>query len=213
MIRVVLVDDDHLMRAGLRMILDQTDDIDVVAEAENGQQAVERAIEEKPDVVLMDIRMPVMNGIVATKKLVRLPQAPKVVVLTTFENDEYVFDSLRAGASGFLLKRTPPDDLLAGIRTVAGDGAMLAPTVTRLLIEEFASRRTARDPRLVSELTDRETEVLQGIARGLSNDELSEELFISENTVKTHIKHVLTKLGARDRAQAVVMAFESGLMD
>jgi len=214
MIQVLVVDDDHLMRAGLTMIIEQTSDVAVVGEAEDGRQAVLVARRERPDVVLMDVRMPVVDGIEATREIVSLPDPPRVLILTTFELDEYVFNALEAGASGFLLKRTPPEQLIEGIRTVAAGDALLSPSVTRRLIAEFAKRPVERElsPRL-AELTQREREVLVAMARGLSNAELAEELYISENTVKTHVRRVLTKLGARDRVNAVVMAYQGGLME
>lgn len=214
MIQVLVVDDDHLMRAGLKMIIEQTPDVSVVAEAEDGRQAVSAARLERPDVVLMDVRMPVLDGIEATREIASLPEPPRVLILTTFELDEYVFNALQAGASGFLLKRTPPEQLIEGIRTVAAGDALLSPSVTRRLIAEFASRPVEREvsPR-ISELTEREREVLVAMAGGLSNAELAEQLYISENTVKTHVSRVLTKLGARDRVNAVVMAYQGGLMD
>lgn len=213
MIKVLLVDDDHLMRAGLTMIIEQTRDVVVVGEADDGRKSIAMARRERPDVVLMDVRMPVLDGIEATREITSLPDAPRVVILTTFELDEYVFNALQAGASGFLLKRTPPEQLIDGIRTVAAGDALLSPSVTRRLIAEFATRpERAVHPRL-ADLTDREREVLVEMARGLSNEELAETLFISENTVKTHVKKVLTKLGARDRVNAVVMAYQGGLMD
>jgi DNA-binding NarL/FixJ family response regulator len=212
-IKVLLVDDDHLMRAGLTMIIEQTRDVVVVGEADDGRKSIAMARRERPDVVLMDVRMPVLDGIEATREITSLPDAPRVVILTTFELDEYVFNALQAGASGFLLKRTPPEQLIDGIRTVAAGDALLSPSVTRRLIAEFATRpERAVHPRL-ADLTDREREVLVEMARGLSNEELAETLFISENTVKTHVKKVLTKLGARDRVNAVVMAYQGGLMD
>jgi len=212
-IKVLIVDDDHLMRAGLTMIVEQTDDLVVVDQAEDGRQAVTLARRERPDVVLMDVRMPVLDGIEATREMSSLPDPPRVLILTTFELDEYVFNALQAGASGFLLKRTPPEQLIDGIRTVAAGDALLSPSVTKRLIAEFASRpERAVDPKL-ADLTDREREVLVEMARGLSNEELAETLFISENTVKTHVKRVLTKLSVRDRVNAVVLAYQGGLMD
>jgi DNA-binding NarL/FixJ family response regulator len=212
-IEVLLVDDDLLMRAGLRMIIEQAPDLVVSGEAADGEQAVAAARRGRPDVVVMDVRMPVMGGIEATRQITAGADPPKVLILTTFELDEYVFSALKAGASGFLLKRSPPELLIEGIRTVAGGDALLAPSVTRRLIGEFSRQPTrAENPRF-AEMTDREREVLVAIAKGLSNEELAETLFISENTVKTHVKRVLAKLGARDRIQAVVMAYESGLMD
>ena len=213
MIRVLLVDDDQLIRAGLRMIIEQTDDLVVEGEADNGREAIAAAQHNKPDVVVMDVRMPEVDGIEATRVITAGDEPPRVLVLTTFELDEYVFDALEAGASGFLLKRNPPEQFVEAIRVVASGEALLSPSVTRRLIEEFARRpERRRDPRL-SDLTDRELEVLVAMGRGLSNDELAESLFISENTVKTHVHRVMTKLGARDRVQAVVMAYEGGLMD
>lgn len=214
-IRVVLADDDSLMRAGLRMILEQAEGIEVVAEAEDGQEAIDLVRRENPDVVLMDIRMPTLNGIDATRALSAGDSDTKVIVLTTFELEEYVFGALRAGASGFLLKRTEPEQLIDGIRAVAAGDGLLSPSVTMRLIEQFASGSGTRpepDPRLKL-LTEREREVLVRMAAGLSNDEIGEVLFIAENTVKTHVRRVLSKLGSRDRVQAVVVAYESGLMD
>lgn len=213
MIEVLLVDDDQMMRAGLRMILEQSPDITVSGEAGNGEEAIRMARSLRPDVVVMDVRMPVMDGIEATGQITTSDTPMRVLVLTTFEHDEYVFSALQAGASGFLLKRSPPEQLLEGIRTVAEGEALLSPSVTRRLISEFASRPSRSPARRFDELTDREREVLVEMARGLSNEELSEILFISENTVKTHVRRILTKLGARDRVQAVVMAYEGGIMD
>jgi DNA-binding NarL/FixJ family response regulator len=211
---VLVVDDDNLMRAGLTMIIEQTSDVSVVGEAEDGRQGVLAARRELPDVVLMDVRMPVVDGIEATREIVSLPNPPRVLILTTFELDAYVFNALDAGASGFLLKRTPPEQLIEGIRTVAAGDALLSPSVTKRLIAEFARRPVERElSPLLAELTDREREVLVAMARGLSNAELAEELYISENTVKTHVSRVLTKLGARDRVNAVVMAYQGGLME
>jgi DNA-binding NarL/FixJ family response regulator len=213
MIEVLLVDDDLLMRAGLRLIVQQTADLTISGEAADGQQAVAAARRDRPDVVVMDVRMPVMDGIEATRQITAGTDPPKVLVLTTFELDEYVFNALQAGASGFLLKRSPPEQLIDGIRTVAAGDALLSPSVTRRLIEAFSSRPSRRENPRFADMTDREREVLVAIASGLSNEELAETLFISANTVKTHVKRVLTKLGARDRVQAVVMAYEGGLMD
>ncbi|MGI9017363.1 MAG: response regulator [Euzebya sp.] len=213
MIDVLIVDDDQLMRAGLRMIIDQAPDLNVCGEAGDGEQAVVSARRDRPDVVLMDIRMPAMDGIEATSRIVAGPDPPRVLILTTFELDEYVFAALRAGASGFLLKRSPPEELVGGIRTVAAGEGLLAPSVTRRLIQEFSATTMRRRDGRLDALTAREQEVLVAMARGLSNDELAATLFISENTVKTHVKRILAKLNARDRVQAVVLAFESGLMD
>ncbi len=213
MIDVLLVDDDGLMRAGLRMIIEQTSDISVGGEASDGREAVAAARRDRPDVVVMDVRMPVMDGIEATRQITDLGDTPRVLIVTTFELDEYVFRALQAGASGFLLKRSPPEQLLEAIRTVAAGDGLLAPSVTKRLITEFAGRPQRRENPRFADLTDRERQVLREVARGLTNEELAETLYISENTVKTHVKKILLKLGARDRVQAVVMAFEGGLMD
>lgn len=212
MIRVALVDDDALIREGLRMILDQADGIEVIATGSDGRQAVQIAREEHPDLMLVDVRMPNLDGIEATRQITAHPDAPRIIILTTFELDEYVFQALRAGASGFLLKRTEPAKLVEAIRVVAAGEALLSPSVTRRLIDEFSKRPASVSPERLSELTEREHEVLVCIAKGLSNQELAEQLFIADNTVKTHVKRILTKLGARDRAQAIVIAYESGLM-
>jgi len=211
---VLIVDDQALVRAGFRMILDAEEGIDVAGEAADGREAVEEARRLRPDVVLMDVRMPEVDGIEATRQLLADGGVDaKVVMLTTFDMDEYVYDALRAGASGFLLKDVPPEQLVAGIRAVAGGDALLAPSVTRRVIEEFVRRppSSARSLPQLGELTARELEVLKLIARGLSNAEIAKELFVSETTVKTHVAHVLTKLGLRDRVQAVVLAYETGL--
>lgn len=210
MIKVVLVDDDVLIREGLRLIIEQESDLEVAGQAADGKEAMAMVDRLQPDVVLMDIRMPVMDGLAATAAITRASDA-RVIILTTFELDEYVFEALRAGASGFLLKRTPPEQLLEAIRVVAAGEALLAPSVTKKLIEAFAAR-PQREAKAVESLTAREREVLRGIGRGLSNQDLAEELFISDNTVKTHVKRVFLKIGARDRAQAVVIAYEAGLI-
>ena len=212
MIRVVLADDQRLVRTGLRMILSGEADIEVVGEAADGAEAVAVCADVRPDVVLMDVRMPGVDGIAATRTVTRVVDPPRVLVLTTFDLDDVVYDALRAGASGFLLKDAPEDRLTTAIRVVADGGSLFAPSVTRRLIEEF-SRRTAGPPRqALGTLTDRETEVLRHVARGLSNAEIAGELFISEHTVKTHVARMLMKLGLRDRVQAVVLAYESGLV-
>ena len=215
MIRVLIADDHELMRNGLRAILDAQQDIEVVGEAEHGALAVENAIRLHPDVVIMDIRMPRLDGIEATRRLaVQGEKAPKVLVLTTFDLDEYVYQALRAGAAGFLLKDTPPRQLAEAVRTIAAGESLLAPAVTKRLIERYVSRPpgdTARCERF-AELTERELEVLQLITRGLSNAEIGARLFLSEATVKTHVTRILSKLGVRDRVQAVVLAYETGLV-
>jgi DNA-binding NarL/FixJ family response regulator len=215
-VRVLIVDDQALVRTGFRMILEAEDDIDVVGEAANGVEAITEARRLEPDVVLMDVRMPELDGIEATRRLLANGGAgdTKVVMLTTFDMDEYVFDALRAGASGFLLKDVPPERLIDGIRAVAGGDALLAPSITRRLIEEFvrSGPPSSSPPPALGELTGRELEVLQLIARGLSNAEIAKELFVSETTVKTHVAHVLMKLGLRDRVQAVVLAYEAGVV-
>ena len=213
MIRVLLADDQSLVRAGFRMILKSEPDLDVIAEAGDGVAAVELASELEPDVVLMDIRMPEMDGIEATRRIVTTEDSPRVLVLTTFDLDEYVFEGLRAGASGFLLKDAPENQLVAAIRVVAAGGSLFAPSVTRRLIEEFANRRAVADrtPGL-DELTARELEVLRLLARGLTNAEIAKRLFVSEHTVKTHVARILMKLDLRDRTQAVVAAYESKLV-
>jgi DNA-binding NarL/FixJ family response regulator len=212
-IRVLLADDQRLVRSGFRMILAAEPDIDVVGEAADGVEAAEAARALKPDVVLMDIRMPNVDGIEATRRILAGPEPrPHVLVLTTFDLDEYVYEALRAGASGFLLKDAPEDQLVAAIRLAADGGAMFSPSVTRRLIEEFSSRGVREPPPALAELTARELEVLRLLARGLSNPEIAAELVVSEHTVKTHVAHVLQKLDLRDRTQAVVVAYESGLV-
>lgn len=216
MIRVLLADDQALLRGGFRVLLDAESDIEVVGEAADGAHAVELAKQLKPDVVLMDIRMPKLDGLAATKQLVATAGLSDVhvVILTTFEEDEYIFQALRAGASGFLVKDTEPADLIRGIRAVAAGEALLSPSVTRTLIAEFASKAKRSDiaPAL-DELTDREREVMALVAEGLSNDEIGARLFVSPATAKTHVSRAMIKLGARDRAQLVVFAFESGLVN
>ena len=213
MIRVVVADDQRLVRTGLRMILAAVDDVEVVGEAADGHEAVAVCAAQRPDVVLMDVRMPGLDGIDATRAVVAHDDPPRVLVLTTFDLDDVVYDALRAGASGFLLKDAPEDRLVTAIRVVAEGGSLFAPSVTRRLIEEFARAREDRAaPASLGALTDRETEVLRAVARGLSNAEIGTELYVSENTVKTHVARILMKLGLRDRVQAVVLAYESGLV-
>ena len=214
-IRVVVVDDQALVRGGFAMVLNHQSDIEVVAEAGNGLEAVALAREHRPDVVLMDIRMPGMDGLQATALIVaELGAAVRVLILTTFEPDEYVYLALRSGASGFVLKDIPPEQLVVAVRTVAEGGALLAPSVTRRLIGQFASQRAVDTglARRLAELTARERDVVVAVARGRSNAEIAGELFIGPATVKSHVSSVLTKLGLRDRAQIVVTAYEGGLV-
>jgi DNA-binding NarL/FixJ family response regulator len=211
-IRVVLADDQPLVRTGLRMILSAVDDIEVVGEAADGAEAISVCAELEPDVVLMDVRMPRVDGIDATRAVTATDSAPKVLVLTTFDLDDVVYEALRAGASGFLLKDAPEERLITAIRVVADGGSLFAPSVTRALIAEFAQRSRQSPTASVDRLTERETEVLVQIARGLSNAEIAETLFVTENTVKTHVARILMKLGLRDRVQAVVLAYECGLV-
>jgi DNA-binding NarL/FixJ family response regulator len=214
-VRVLIADDQALVRAGFRMILDAEDDIDVVGEASDGLEAVEAARKLEPDVVLMDIRMPELDGIEATRRVLAAngDSPTRVLMLTTFDLNEYVYDALRAGASGFLLKDVPPEQLADGIRVVAGGDALLAPSITRRLIHEFAQAGPPAGPPPpgLDELTTRELEVFKLVARGLSNAEIAAELIVSETTVKTHVARVLMKLGLRDRVQAVVLAYEAGI--
>jgi len=212
MIRVALADDQELVRTGFRMILESEGDITVVGEAEDGAQAFEIVRRERPDVVLMDVRMPVLDGIAATARIVAAGLPTRVLVLTTFDLDEVVFEALRAGAAGFLLKTGPADDLVRAVRVVASGESLLSPSVTRRLVEEFARRPSGAPPAAVSELTPRELDVLKLLARGLSNAEIATELFVEASTVKSHVASILAKLGLRDRVQAVVAAYESGLV-
>ncbi|MGW4805636.1 response regulator [Kitasatospora sp. NPDC004272] len=218
-IRVLIADDQAMVRAGFAALLNAQSDIDVVGDAADGRQAVEASGRTRPDVVLMDVRMPEMDGLEAARRLLDPPPGvvhrPRVLMLTTFDVDDYVYEALRAGASGFLLKDAPPADLISAVRIVAAGDALLAPSVTRRLIADFARSRPAprRDPRLrLNGLTPRETEVLELIARGLSNQEIAARLVLAEQTVKTHVGRILGKLDLRDRAQAVVLAYESGLV-
>ncbi len=214
-IRVLVVDDEQMLRTGFRLILEAQSDIVVIGEADNGDSAVEAVTRLRPDVVLMDIRMPSMNGLEATRKIMAtIPDAPKVVVLTTFDLDEYVYDALKAGASAFLLKDSPQEQLIAAVRVVAAGDALLHPSITRRLIADFASRPTPRDgpPPELAGLSDRELEIMREVARGMSNDEIASKMFLSKATVKTHVAHILAKLGLRDRTQAIVRAYESGLV-
>jgi len=210
-IKVVIADDQAMMRAGFRMILEAQPDIEVVGEAGDGMEAVEVATRLRPDVVLMDIRMPQLDGVEATRRLA----GQRVLILTTFGLDEYIVDTLRAGASGFLLKDAPPEDLVRAVRVVAAGDALLSPAVTRQLLDRVADRLDAPErepPRELEELTERELEVLRLVAQGLSNHEIADRLVVGEATVKTHVSRVLMKLGLRDRVQAVVFAYEAGLV-
>jgi len=211
MITVLIVDDQAMVRGGLRLILEAEDDINVIAEAENGEEGVRLARREKPDVVLMDVRMPVMDGLEATRQITEQIESTRVIVLTTFDLDEYVYGALRNGASGFLLKDAGGDQLVEAVRVIASGDALIAPSVTRRLISEFADRPELAEIKGFDQLTEREVEVLGLVAKGLANSEIGETLFVSESTVKTHVSHILTKLQLRDRVQAVVAAYESGL--
>ena len=214
-VRVVLVDDQALIRTGFKMILETEDDIEVVGEASDGEQAISMTRSVRPDVVLMDVQMPTMDGLEATGRIVRDTNIPsRIVILTTFERDDYVFKALRAGASGFLLKNAPSEELVHAVRVVAAGDALLAPSVTRKVIEGFIRRPAHRSNEIeLRRLTERETEILQLLATGKSNSELADHLFVGEGTIKTHVSSVLTKLGLRDRMQAVIFDYESGLIE
>jgi DNA-binding NarL/FixJ family response regulator len=214
-VRVVLVDDQALIRTGFKMILESEDDIEVVGEASDGEQAITLTRSVRPDVVLMDVQMPTMDGLEATGRIVRDANVPsRIVILTTFERDDYIFEALRAGASGFLLKNAPSEELVHAVRVVGAGDALLAPSVTRKVIEGFIRRPAHRSNEVeLRRLTERETEILQLLATGKSNSELAAHLFVGEGTVKTHVSSVLTKLGLRDRMQAVIFAYESGLIE
>jgi DNA-binding NarL/FixJ family response regulator len=212
-IRVLVADDQSMVRAGFRMLLSDEEDIDVVAEAQNGLEAVEKAARFNPTVVLMDIRMPELDGLEATRRILAADPAARVLILTTFDLDEYIYEALSAGASGFVLKDDPPEQLIAAIRTVAAGEALLSPAVTKRVISQFTRAPRPAPPRGLDELTERELEVFRLIASGLSNAEIGQELFISDTTVKTHVTRVLQKLGLRDRVQAVVLAYRAGLFE
>jgi DNA-binding NarL/FixJ family response regulator len=212
-IRVLVADDQAMVRAGFRMLLSGEQDIEVVAEASNGLEAVEKAARFRPTVVLMDIRMPDLDGLQATQRIIASDDAARILILTTFDLDEYVYEALRAGASGFVLKDDPPEQLLAAVRTVARGEALLSPAITKRVIKRFTRMRQSAPPRQLGDLTERELEVFRQVARGLTNAEIGEELYISETTVKTHITHLLQKLDLRDRVQAVVLAYETELFD
>jgi DNA-binding NarL/FixJ family response regulator len=210
-IRVLVADDQSMVRAGFRMLLSGEDDIEVVAEASNGLEAVAQAARFHPTVVLMDIRMPQLDGLEATRRILATNDDARILILTTFDLDEYVYEALRSGASGFVLKDDPPEQLLAAIRVVASGEALLSPAITKRVIKQFTRMPRPERPRELDELTERELEVFRLIARGLSNAEIARELYISDTTVKTHITHILMKLNLRDRVQAVVLAHETGL--
>jgi DNA-binding NarL/FixJ family response regulator len=211
-IRVLVADDQSMVRAGFRMLLSGEEDIDVVAEASNGLEAVDKAARFHPTVVLMDIRMPELDGIEATRRILGANSAARILILTTFDLDEYVYEALRAGASGFVLKDDPPEQLLAAVRTVAAGEALLSPGVTKRVIKQFTRIPQAAPPPQLDHLTERELAVFRLIARGLTNGEIGKELYISDTTVKTHITHILQKLELRDRVQAVVLAYQTGLV-
>jgi DNA-binding NarL/FixJ family response regulator len=212
-IRVLVADDQSMVRAGFRMLLSGQEDIDVVAEASNGLEAVEKADRFRPDVVLMDIRMPELDGLEATRRILAADNGARILVLTTFDLDEYVYEALRAGASGFVLKDDPPEQLLTAIHVVAGGDALLSPAVTKRVIKQFTRTPRPSPPGQFEDLSEREQEVFRLIARGLSNAEIGKELYISETTVKTHVTHILQKLDLRDRVQVVVLAYQSGLLE
>jgi DNA-binding NarL/FixJ family response regulator len=212
-IRVLVADDQSMVRAGFRMLLSGQEDIDVVAEASNGLEAVEKADRFRPDVILMDIRMPELDGLEATRRILAEDNGARILVLTTFDLDEYVYEALRAGASGFVLKDDPPEQLLTAIHVVAGGDALLSPTVTKRVIKQFTRTPRPSPPEQLEDLSEREQEVFRLIARGLSNGEIGKELYISETTVKTHVTHILQKLDLRDRVQVVVLAYQSGLLE
>ena len=212
-IRVLVADDQSLVRGGFRMLLAGEQDMEIVAEASNGLEAVEKAARFHPTVVLMDIRMPELDGLEATRRILAVDGEARILILTTFDLDEYVYEALRSGASGFVLKDEPPEQLLAAIRTVAAGDALLSPSVTKRVIKQFARTPRPALPKEFDELTTREQEVFRLIAEGLSNVEIGQQLYISDTTVKTHITHILQKLGLRDRVQAVVLAYQTGLFE
>jgi DNA-binding NarL/FixJ family response regulator len=212
-IRVLVADDQSMVRAGFRMLLAGEEDVEVVAEASNGLEAVDKAARFRPTVILMDIRMPDLDGLQATRRILAADHTARILVLTTFDLDEYVYEALRAGASGFVLKDDSPEQLIAAIRTVAGGDALLSPTITKRVIEKFARLPRPAPPKEFDDLSEREVDVFRLLARGLSNGEIAQELYISETTVKTHVTHILQKLNLRDRVQAVVLAYQTGLFD
>jgi DNA-binding NarL/FixJ family response regulator len=212
-VRVLVADDQSMVRAGFRMLLAGEPDIEVVAEASNGLEAVDKAARFRPTVVLMDIRMPELDGLEATRRILADDKGARILILTTFDLDEYVYEALRAGASGFVLKDDPPEQLLAAVRTVAGGDALLSPAITKRVIKQFTRIPHPSPPRELDDLSDRELDVYRLVARGFSNAEIGRELYISDTTVKTHITHILQKLNLRDRVQAVVLAYETGLFE
>ncbi len=212
-IRVLIADDQSMVRAGFRMLLAGEEDMEVVAEASNGLEAVAKAERFDPTVILMDIRMPELDGLQASRRILAADDSARILILTTFGLDEYVYEALRAGASGFVLKDDPPEQLIAAVRTVAAGDALLSPAITKLVIEQFTRIPRPERPRELDELTAREEDILRLIAGGLSNAEIGQELFISETTVKTHVTHILQKLGLRDRVQAVVLAYRTGMVE
>jgi DNA-binding NarL/FixJ family response regulator len=212
-IRVLVADDQSMVRAGFRLLLSGEADVEVVAEASNGLEAVDKAARFRPTVVLMDIRMPELDGLAAARRILAADDAARIIILTTFDLDEYVYEALAAGASGFVLKDDPPEQLIAAIRTVAAGDALLSPTVTKRVIEQFTRISHPAPPKEFDELTARERDVLRLIAGGHSNAEIGRELYISDTTVKTHVTHILQKLGLRDRVQLVVLAYQTGLFD
>jgi DNA-binding NarL/FixJ family response regulator len=212
-IRVLVADDQSMVRSGFRMLLSREEDIEVVAEASNGLEAVDKASRFRPTVVLMDIRMPELDGLEATRRILAADDAARILILTTFDLDEYVYEALRAGASGFVLKDDPAEQLLAAIRIVAGGDALLSPAITKRVIKRFTRIPHPAPPEQLVDLTERELDVFRLITRGLSNAEIGQELYISDTTVKTHITHILQKLNLRDRVQAVVLAYETGLFE
>jgi DNA-binding NarL/FixJ family response regulator len=212
-IKVLVADDQSMVRAGFRMLLSGEDGIEVVAEADNGLEAVDKAARFRPAVVLMDIRMPELDGLEATRRILAADPAARILILTTFDLDEYIYEALQAGASGFVLKDEPPEQLIAAIRTVAAGDALLSPAVTRRVIQQFTRIPRPAQPSGLDQLTGRERDVLRLVARGLSNAEIGQELYIGETTVKTHVTHVLQKLNLRDRVQAVVLAYQTGLLE
>ena len=212
-IRVLVADDQSMVRAGFRMLLAGEEDIEVVAEASNGLEAVNKTARFRPAVVLMDIRMPELDGLEATRRILAADNSARILILTTFDLDEYVYEALRAGASGFVLKDDSPEQLIAAIRTVAAGEALLSPTITKRVIQKFARMPRPARPKQLDDLSERERDVFRLMARGLSNGEIAQELYISETTVKTHVTHILQKLGLRDRVQAVVLAYQTGVFE